>query len=290
MDASACTSIIAPGMTQYGENDATFGGNMTHTIVLVHGLLGFGTPHILGIPLPSPFDMHYFNGVAAHFTGQGIDVEEPQLSPIGTIAVRAAQLRDMIVDAAPGRVDIIAHSMGGLDARFAISHYPEVARRVTTLTTIGTPHHGSPVADAVVGQGPSLSDAIPPWLEGQIGALNHLTVAASEAFNASAQDVPGIHYFNIAGDARAAGSEFLLFELAERIGDITNEINDGVVTRSSALFKTHEHLPDWPVDHAGEVGWAKPAGFSLLARDYQPQGHVQRYSDLLAKIMTHPER
>ncbi len=265
---------------------------MSHTIVLVHGLLGFGTPHILGIPLPSPFDIQYFNGVANHFAEQDIDCEEPQLSPIGTIAVRAGQLREIIVDAAPGRVDIIAHSMGGLDARYAISKYPEVARRITTLTTIGTPHHGSPVADAVVGQGPSLSDvisdAIPPWLEGQIGALNNLTVAASAAFNASAKDVPGIHYLNIAGDAFKAGSEFLLFQLAERIGHITNEINDGVVTRSSALFEGHEHLPDWPVDHAGEIGWAKPAGFSLLARDYQPQGHLQRYSDLLAKIMTYP--
>ena len=52
---------------------------------------------------------------------------------------------------------VIAHSMGGLDARYAIRNVPQVADRVKTLVTIGTPHRGSPVADAVVARtGPLL--------------------------------------------------------------------------------------------------------------------------------------
>jgi triacylglycerol esterase/lipase EstA (alpha/beta hydrolase family) len=43
--------------------------------------------------------------------------------------------------------------MGGLDARYAISLLG-LARRVASLTTIGTPHRGTPVGD---GFGPLLS-------------------------------------------------------------------------------------------------------------------------------------
>src|SRR5436190_277798 len=45
-----------------------------------------------------------------------------------------------------GKVIIIAHSMGGLDARYMISRLG-MADRVAALVTLSTPHHGSPYAD-----------------------------------------------------------------------------------------------------------------------------------------------
>ena len=52
-----------------------------------------------------------------------------------------------------GPFHIIAHSMGGLDSRFLITHLqPEEDNRVLSLTTIGSPHHGSPIADLIVEQ------------------------------------------------------------------------------------------------------------------------------------------
>src|SRR5207249_8887306 len=44
-------------------------------------------------------------------------------------------------------VNIVAHSMGGLDARYAISQLG-LGGRVASLITIGTPHLGTPLADA----------------------------------------------------------------------------------------------------------------------------------------------
>ena len=66
---------------------------------------------------------------------------------------RGEQLAAAILRQVPGaeREHIIAHSMGGLDARHAIAHVPGLAGRVATLVTIGTPHRGSPVADAIAG-------------------------------------------------------------------------------------------------------------------------------------------
>ena len=52
-----------------------------------------------------------------------------------------------------GPFHLIAHSMGGLDSRFLISHLqPEGDNRILSLTTIGSPHHGSPIADLIVEQ------------------------------------------------------------------------------------------------------------------------------------------
>jgi triacylglycerol lipase len=44
-----------------------------------------------------------------------------------------------------GRVDIVAHSLGGLVARLALER-PSIRRRVATLVTLGTPHRGTHAA------------------------------------------------------------------------------------------------------------------------------------------------
>jgi len=50
------------------------------------------------------------------------------------------------------KVHVIAHSMGGLDARHALFNFKDAKfhEKVASLTTVATPHHGSPAADAVV--------------------------------------------------------------------------------------------------------------------------------------------
>jgi triacylglycerol lipase len=225
-------------------------------IILAHGVLGFGNPTGL------PSVVHYFNGVAAHLQSQGQTVIEPQVNPIGSVAQRGAQLGTIILGQVPAgtRAHLIAHSMGGLDARHAITHVAGVADRVATLVTIGTPHRGSPVADAIANRTDPLFGQIPTMLvvplQQNLGALHDLTTAVGLQFDDSTPDVPGVRYLEVAGDASRGGHELFLFQLAAVIGKLTGEVNDGVVTRASALRVGHAHLPDWPVDHAGEVGWS----------------------------------
>lgn len=245
------------------------------TIVLAHGLFGFGDL------LPSFTHVDYFNGVARRFVQHGHKVIAPQVNPIGAIEQRGEQLASRILaqTQADERVHIIGHSMGGLDARQALSANPEVARRVATLVTIGTPHAGSPVADAIVSRTGPLFGRIPlrfvPFLQANAGAFHDLTTAACTEFNARTPDIAGIRYIEIAGDPSHGGHELLLLQLAARIGEITQGVvNDGVVTKTSALREGHEHLPDWPVDHLGEIGWT----LKLLP----PEDHLQRYDAIAA--------
>jgi hypothetical protein len=113
-----------------------------YPIVLAHGVLGFDA-------LPLGF-LHpaYFRGVAETLRKAGNEVHVIRVSPVAGIAVRAAQLARQIRDIPAERVNIVAHSMGGLDARYAISVLG-LGDRVASLTTIGTPHHGTPLADTV---------------------------------------------------------------------------------------------------------------------------------------------
>jgi triacylglycerol lipase len=68
--------------------------------------------------------------------------------PSASIEERAEKLALQIADAAGGRhVNIIAHSMGGLDARYMISHLRPANVAVRSLVTIASPHHGSSFAD-----------------------------------------------------------------------------------------------------------------------------------------------
>jgi triacylglycerol lipase len=257
------------------------------TIVLAHGLFGFGD---LTSPLPS--FVSYFNGVAAHLRRQGHTVIAPRVNPIGAVAQRADQLASAILGQtqAGERVHIIAHSLGGLDARHALVHRSDLAKRVATLVAIGTPHRGSPVADAVVNHADPLFAHLPTFLVGQlecnVGALHDLTTESASHRDDVTPDVDGVRYIDVAGDASKGGHELFFLQVAALIGRITKEVNDGVVTRRSALRPGHTHLPDWPLDHAGEIGWSldSPLPIEVELPFVPPPPHFARYDAIVGLL------
>jgi len=257
------------------------------TIVLAHGILGFGDL------LPGfPSLVNYFNGVEAHLGGFP-KVFVPCVNPIGSIEQRARQLASAIANKS-GLADplhIIAHSMGGLDARFLITHLPDVGKRVATLVTIGTPHAGSPVANAFDDPLNPLRAHIPAFIMKQLqenaGAVHDLTADSCKQFNIDTPDVDGVRYLEIAGDAPQDGSELLLYDLAAQIGKIKGP-NDGVVTVESAQRPGRELFATWPIDHAGEIGWSK-AILNVLHPFKAAEAfkeHLARYDAIVAAINT----
>ncbi len=269
------------------------------TVVLAHGFLGFGK-----VPW-FPQLVHYFHGVEKRLRGQGFQVINPQVNPIGSVAHRSGTLAQAILDlAAPEKsVDIIAHSMGGLDSRLAIAKSKQVAACVKNLITIGTPHHGSPVADAIIDHtGPLFKLSQTPPLQGLhffTGALEDLTSKRCEALGAQAADDPSVNYHAIAGDALLGNAQSVLVKLAEIIQDATGEANDGLVTRSSALreekpaaggAKPADDPRIWPTDHFGEVGWQLqwpfplPVGFKLDLPLKPVEHHFAWYDKIVERL------
>src|SRR5438552_9852132 len=92
-------------------------------IVLQHGLFGFGDFKV------GTLRVSYFNGIDRALEKRGHPLIISRVHPTGSIELRARQLKSMILKqtrsrspGAPGeRVIILAHSMGGLDARYMIA-------------------------------------------------------------------------------------------------------------------------------------------------------------------------
>jgi triacylglycerol lipase len=262
-------------------------------IVLVHGILGFNK--VLGI--------EYFRGIAELF--EDCRVIAPQVDPTRGIEFRGTQLRDQITAAfTRGDLDsaqqthIIAHSMGGLDSRFMLS--PANPNRITlpvrSLTTISTPHQGSPIADLLTGllnDGESLFEHLPfaagndplqaalQHLNISLDGLRDLTTSRSKDFTNKFVNHPDVAYFSAAGSGRGSflqtAAGFLLFH--HHILAKTGQINDGLVTIESASFGTFD--PDtWPGDHAEEVG------YNLDNLAVPPSFYLEKYMRIKAKLMT----
>lgn len=115
-----------------------------HGIVLAHGFLGFGD--IDGL--------NYFRGVKAHLDAQGYRVLQPTVNPIASVQERSASLSAQIKAwAGADKVHVIAHSMGGLDVRYLLQPKGGVAGELfASVTTLCTPHLGTPLATIVAGQ------------------------------------------------------------------------------------------------------------------------------------------
>jgi triacylglycerol lipase len=83
----------------------------------------------------------------------------------GSVKERAEQMHAYLNDNLPKGtgVNFVAHSMGGLDCRYLISNLKPTSYTPLSLTTIGTPHRGSPFMDwcaANIGVGGSNYQAV----------------------------------------------------------------------------------------------------------------------------------
>ncbi|HEY6529152.1 MAG TPA: hypothetical protein VIZ65_10695 [Cellvibrionaceae bacterium] len=253
-------------------------------IVLAHGILGFS-----GIGIANFEFIHYFNGVKKALKDKGHKVIAPQVSPVASIEARSAELCKKIINEFGAleenpRLIILAHSMGGLDARHALFNGPVLARMTDALVTIGTPHKGSPIADIIAEKWlPSnvVYKALIKLLGDSVKGLANLTQDFCEKFDAETLDVNGIRYFSVAGKISQNSSVFF-----RSLGAAISGVDDGVVPYTSAKKSNNGWtvLDDWPVDHAGQIGWFDPLVPRAVYKD-----QLARYVELVDKVLSERE-
>ena len=242
--------------------------------------------------------LNNFRGVPDGLTRDGHRVFVANLPPYDSAEVRGAALAAEIDRAleeldAP-KVNVIAHSMGGLDAREAIRL--GLGDRIASLTTISSPHRGSKLGDLALDLGKDLDQEAINAFVSMVGANistvaddSHLRAAFeslaernADAFNASHPDDPRVAYQSWAGVAGLAGiidpkdegacehKRFggkvvsgimhpLLVPMAAILGHTPQ---DTLVTVESA--KHGEFLGCLPGDHLDEVGDAFSDGVNKL--------------------------
>lgn len=228
-----------------------------YPIVLAHGFMGFDR-----LPIPGGrvhgVEGAYFRGVRERLQADGQTVHVARVSPVAGIRTRAQQLRDFVTALDAERVNVVAHSMGGLDARFAITHLG-IAGRVASLTTLGTPHHGTSLADQsmLLGKHSPLRLLLSK-LGADLDAVYDVTPERMLAFNADTPDMPGVRYFSYVGWADPGrGDVHRLLVSGCRHLERTAGRNDGIVPASSQRWGQVRGLVR--ADHWAQVGWA--AGF-----------------------------
>lgn len=253
--------------------------------LLVHGWTGFEN---IG-------PITYFFGVLDHVTALGYPAQTVILDPYNSIMVRGGQLAEHIDEQLEQwrarKVNLVAHSQGGLDSRYALSSLG-YGDRVASLVTISTPHQGTALTDVALGILPGASEQILAILLNLIGAgagqesdamasFEDLSEAYVQGeFNPENPDVEGVYYESWAGRTCLFGVSCddicdLPIQPTFNLLTALRGPNDGIVPVASA--KWGEYRGEIPADHFDEVG--QIAGQTSEAFDHL-EFYASRLSDL----------
>ncbi|MEA1079686.1 triacylglycerol lipase [Marinobacter qingdaonensis] len=128
-----------------------------YPIVLVHGMFGFDS--IAGVD--------YWYGVAEDLRRYGADVYTTQVPALDSTIARGEALLPQVqaIAAVYGKVNLVGHSHGGPTARYIARVRPDL---VASVTSVGSPHKGSPVADLIYG---SPAESLAASLGNALGGL-----------------------------------------------------------------------------------------------------------------------
>ncbi|MFP4228251.1 MAG: esterase/lipase family protein [Salinivenus sp.] len=231
-----------------------------HPVVLMHGF-GIGASFRRG---------GHLHKQALHLRSRGVRAVAPNVSPYNTVRARTEtwdrRLRHVLDETNTDRLSIIAHSMGGLDARYLISNMGW-HRRIEVLVTVAAPHRGSAVATLILSQPDTVRDWLTDmanWLGSHVledgsanmrEALRELTPEyVQNTFNSEVPNHPDVTYYSYGcqagkGTASPITPIFRYFNkyLYEHEG-----LNDGIVSVQSARWGSYLGTVD--ADHAQQVG------------------------------------
>ena len=169
----------------------------------------------------------------------------------------AKRIRQILAETGCDKVNIIAHSKGGLDSRYAISQCG-AAPYVASLTTINTPHRGCIFADYLLEKIPdkicqgvaakynaalkNFGDKDPDFLE----AVQDLTASSCVRLNELLPDAPSVYYQSVGTRmTHAAGGRFPLNLSYPLVKHFDGEC-DGLVSLDSMKWGCRFISPDAP--------------------------------------------
>lgn len=217
--------------------------------------MGFDELRLAGNLLPG---VQYWRGITDVMRANGIEVITAHVPATGSIEERALKLGKDIAAKADGKqVNIIAHSMGGLDARYMISRLQPDNVEVLSLTTVATPHRGSAFADYVFEE---IGESNMPYVYRAFklvgmgtGAFSQLTRKyMQEEFNPKTPDDPRVRYFSYGATAKP--SFWSAFYQPHKVVERLEGPNDGLVSVKSSQWGTYKGtLVD--VSHLDLINW-----------------------------------
>lgn len=211
-----------------------------YPILLVHGVFFRDSKYL-----------NYWGRIPAELEKNGAVIlygdQQSALSVADSAAELAARIEQIVSETGCERVNIIAHSKGGLDSRYAISRLG-CEKYVASLTTINTPHRGCIFAEYLLEHAPEklvkgiektynaaftkLGDKSPDFMS----AVKNLTSSFCSRFNEEVPDMPGVVYQSVGSKSKnARGGRFPL-NISQPIVKRFDGDNDGLVALTSAQW------------------------------------------------------
>ena len=208
-----------------------------YPLLMVHGIFFRDFTHL-----------NYWGRISNELISNGATIFYGEHNSAASVADCAKQLADRIkaIKAETGceKVNVIAHSKGGLDMRYAIAKCG-VADDVASLTTINTPHRGCEFAEYLLNKIPEsqknaiakaynagaskLGDINPDFLAG----VTDLTHSACMKMNEEVKDVPGVYYQSVGSYQKSPrGGQFPL-NMSYLLVKYFDGKNDGLVGEKS---------------------------------------------------------
>lgn len=154
------------------------------------------------------------------------------------------------------KVNLIAHSMGGLDCRYLISEIPNKSYKVLSLTTISTPHRGSEMADYVVNLFQDLRKVAP--VESPVSFLPpcfyELTTDYMKYFNETTPNDPNVSYYSYGSSFQPKWHNALYPSWKIVYNGSNGQPNDGMVSVRSSKWGEYQGTLTG-TDHLDLINW-----------------------------------
>ncbi len=237
--------------------------------------------------------VNYWGRIPRELTRNGAVIAYGNQEAWGTVEDNAQDLKEAVLwlmsETGSEKVNIIAHSKGGLDSRYMISQL-DMGGCVASLTTINSPHRGSRVIDVVYGMPRSIYRRIAAVMDGYFRWLgdkrpNFLTASGQftttwcEHFNARALDDSRVYYQSYMSVMQNPFSDFIL-SVPFCIVKAAEGPNDGLVAPSAAnwgQFKgTFKSGTFHGISHGDMI--------DLRRRDYRGFDVVEAYVKIVAEL------
>lgn len=192
--------------------------------------------------------LNYWGRIPGELEKNGAKIYYGNHQSANSVAGSAEELKERILqiteETGCEKVNIIAHSKGGLDARYALSNL-NMADKTASLTTINTPHRGCIFADYLLEKIPSeiqqktaaayneavklVGDENPDFMT----AVRDLTASACQKLNENTKDVNGVYYQSVGSKLNHAVNGRFPLNFTYHLVKYFDGANDGLVSLDS---------------------------------------------------------
>lgn len=253
-----------------------------YPLVLVHGV-GFRDLKYI----------NYWGRIPNELLRNGATVYYGNQEAWGTVEYNAQDIKDKILkivkETGTEKVNIIAHSKGGLDARYMISRL-EMGNYVASLTMMSSPHRGCKFVDVACKIPDKVYKAIARLVDKYyrfLGDKNpdfytasrQFATFHSEKFNEEVKDVDKVYYQSYATVVKNFFSDYMV-TLPYILVKLTEGENDGLVAINSAKwgeFKGILRNKYWRGISHGDI-------IDLRRDDYRGFDVVEKYVEIVSKL------